>query len=83
MSVIQYEDYLAKLKSSQQDFKVETLQIHRKFLYALFNHRQLWATNTDNSEIAAVHVLAADSIRETINQYNKLLSSYSLDTSDV
>ena len=83
MSVIQHEDYLAKLKSSQQDFKVETLQVHRKFLYSLFNHHQLWATNTDNPEIAAIHIIAANSIRETIHQYNQILARYSLDNWDL
>ena len=82
MSVIQHEDYLAKFKSSQQDFKVETLQLQRKFLYSLFSHHQLWATNTENPEIAAIHTIATNSIRETIHQYNQILEKYSLDDSE-
>lgn len=83
MSILQYEGYLDKLKSSHQDYKVETLRIQRRFLYSLFSHHQLWATNTENTEIAAVHIIAANSIRETIDQYDQLLERYSLDNPDL
>ena len=79
MSVFQYEDYLRKLKSSQQDYKVETLRTQRKFLYSLWNHHQLWATNTDNTEVAALHTRAANLLQEIIGQYDQLLERYYLD----
>lgn len=83
MSVFQYEDYLRKLKSSQQDYKVETLRIQRKFLYSLGSHHRLWATNTDNTEIAAIHIVAANLIQEAIDQCDQLLERYFLDNPDV
>ena len=83
MSVFQHEDYLMRLRSSQQDYKVETMQLQRKFLYALFSHHQLWATNTEDPEIAAIHLIAANSIRETIHRYNQILERYSLENSEL
>ena len=83
MSVFQHEDYLHTLKSSQQDYKVETLQLQRKFLYALFSHHQLWATHRENPEIATIHIIVANFIGETIHQYNQVLERYSLDNSEL
>ena len=40
MSVLQYEGYLNKLKSSQEDYKAETLRIQRKFLYSICSYHQ-------------------------------------------
>lgn len=79
MSVLQYEDYLTKLKSSGQDYKVETLRTQRKFLYSIWNHHQLWATNTDNTEVAATHTKAASLLQEIIDQYDQLLERYYLE----
>ena len=83
MSVIQHEDYFMILKSSQQDYKVETLQLPRKSLYALLSHHQLGATTTENPEIAATHIIATNSIRETIHQYHQILERYPLDNSEL
>ena len=79
MSVFQYEDYLKKLKSSDQDYKVETLRTQRKFLYSIWNHHQLWATTTDNTEVVAVHTKVATLLKEVIDQYDQLLERYYLD----
>ena len=79
MSVSQYEDYLRKVKSSDQDYKVETLRAQRKFLYSIGSHHQLWATNTDDTQVAAFHVIAANFVHELINQYDQLLERYYLD----
>jgi len=73
MSVDQYEDYLNKLKSSHTDYKIETLRIQRKLLYSICNHHLLWAKHTDNPEIAAIHMKAADSVQETIDHYDQIL----------
>ena len=73
MSILQYEDYLNKLKSSEQNYKVETLRIQRKFLFSICSHHRLWATHTDNPEIADVHTKAAELIQETIDQYDQIL----------
>ena len=83
MSVFQYEDYLSKLKTSDQDYKVETLRIQRKFLYSLYNHHRLWATQTDNPEIAGFHARAADLVQESVNQYDQILEKYSLRNGDL
>lgn len=83
MSVIQDEDYLHRLKSSQQDYKAETLQLQREFLYSPFSHHQLWTTNIENPEIAATHIIATNSIRETIHQYDQILERNSLDNSEL
>jgi len=73
MAVNQYEDYLNELKLSHQDFKIETLRIQRKLLYSICNHHLLWAKQADNPEIAAIHMQAADSMQETIDQYDRIL----------
>ena len=80
MSVFQNENYSYILKSSQQDYKVEILQLLRKFLFSLLSHHQLGATNTENP---AIHIIATKSIRETIHQYNQILERYSLDNSEL
>jgi hypothetical protein len=72
MSVNQYEDYLNEVKTSHQQFKVETLRIQRKLLYSICNHHLLWAKHTDNPEIAAIHMKVADSVQETIDQYDQI-----------
>lgn len=79
MSVVQYEDYLRKLKSSGQNYKVETLRTQRKFLYSIWNHHQLWSTNTDNTEVGAVHAKVGTLLKEIIDQYDQLLERYYLD----
>ena len=73
MSVNQYEDYLNEVKSSHQQFKVATLRIQRKLLYSICNHHLLWAKQADNPEIAAIHLKAADSVQEAIDQYDQIL----------
>ena len=78
MSIFQYEDYLKQIKSSQQDYKTETLRIQRKFLYSLCNHHRLWAKNTENPEIAGFHAKAADLIQESIDQYDQILERHYL-----
>jgi len=82
MSVFQYEDYLNKLKSSQEDYKVDTLRVQRKFLYSICSHHRLWATNTDNPNIASIHKKAADLIQETIDEYDQILEKYYLCNTD-
>ena len=79
MSVFQYEDYLRKVKSSDQEYKVDILRTQRKFLYSIWNHHQLWATISDNPDVAAIHTTAANSLKETIEQYDQLLERYYLD----
>lgn len=83
MSVLQYEDYLKKVVSSEQDYKVETLRAQRKFLYSIATHHQLWATNTDNTEVAAIHIKAANLLHEIIDQYDHLLERYFLNSTGV
>jgi hypothetical protein len=78
MSILQYEGYLNKLKSSQEDYKAETLRIQRKFLYSICSHHRLWATQTDNPEIASFHTKAAALAQETIDQYDQILERYYL-----
>jgi hypothetical protein len=78
MSLFQYEDYMKKLNSSQQDYKAETLRIQRKFLYSLCSHHRLWAKQADNLEIADFHTKAGDLIQESIDQYDKILERYYL-----
>jgi hypothetical protein len=78
MSVFQYEDYLTKLKSSQQDYKAETLRIQRKFLFSVCSHHRLWAKQTDDPEIASFHTKAADLIQESIDQYDQILERHYL-----
>lgn len=83
MSVFQYEDYLNKLKSSQHDYKVETLRIQRKFLYSLYSHHLLWAKQTDHPETADFHTKAAGLLQESISQYDQILERYYLDSTGV
>ena len=83
MSVFQYEDYLMKVKSSDHHYKVEILRTQRKFLYSIWNHHQLWATITDNKEVAAVHTKAANSLQEIIDRYDQLLERFYLDNTSL
>lgn len=83
MSLFQFEDYLKKIKSSQEDYKTETLRIQRKFLYSLYSHHRLWAKQTDNPEIAAFHTKAADLVQESIDQYDQILEKYYLSNADL
>ena len=78
MSILQYEGYLNQLKSSQEDYKTETLRIQRKFLYSICNHHRLWAMQTDNPEIASFHTRAADLAQEAIDRYDQILEKYHL-----
>jgi hypothetical protein len=78
MSILQYEGYLNQVKSSQEDYKLETLRIQRKFLYSICSHHRLWATQTDNPDIADFHTKAADRAQETIEQYDRILEKYYL-----
>jgi len=78
MSILQYEGYLNQLKSSQEDYKTETLRIQRKFFYSICSHHRLWAKQTDNPEIASFHTKAADLAQETIDQYDQILEKYHL-----
>ena len=78
MSLFQYEDYLQKVEASHQDYKAETLRIQRKFLYSICSHHRLWATQTDNPEIAGFHTEAANLAQETIDQYDQILERYYL-----
>ncbi len=80
MSILQYEVYLNQLKSSQDDFKVETLRVQRKFLYSIWSHHRLWASQTDDPDIASFHTRAADMAQETISQYDQILERYYLCT---
>ena len=79
MSVIQYQDYVRKVKASNQDFKVDILRTQRKFLFSICNHHQLWATVTDYPEVAAIHTKVANSLQEIIDHYDQLLERYFLD----
>ena len=83
MSMLQYEGYLNQVKTSQEDYKTETLRIQRKFLYSVCSHHRLWATLTDNPEIASFHTKAADLAQETIAQYDQILEKYRLSNSGV
>jgi hypothetical protein len=83
MPVFQNEDYLSKVTSFHRDYRAETLRVHRKLLFSLCNQHQLWAKQTDNPEIAARHMKAADAIQETINQYDQILERYYLHNSEV
>ena len=73
MSLLQYEGYLNQLKSSQEDYKTETLRIQRKFLYSICSHHRLWPAQTDNPEIASFHKKAAELAQEAIDQYDQIL----------
>jgi hypothetical protein len=81
MSILQYEGYLNELKSSQTDYKTETLRIQRKFLYSICNHHRLWATQTDNPDIASFHTKAAAVAQEVVDQYDQILQRYHLENS--
>ena len=83
MSVSQYEEYLRKVKSSDQDYKVETLRAQRKFLYSLYSHHRLWAKKTDNPKIESFHTKAADLVQESIDQYDQILEKYYLSNADL
>lgn len=83
MSILQYEGYLNQLKSSQEDYKTETLRIQRKFLYSICSHHRLWAAQTDNPEIASFHTRAADLAQATIDQYDQVLEKYHLNYAGV
>jgi hypothetical protein len=83
MSLFQFEDYLKKIKSSQEDYKTETLRIQRKFLYAVYNHHLLWAKQTDNPEIATFHTKAAELVQNSIDQYDQILEKYHLSNVDL
>ena len=78
MSILQHGAYLNKLKSSEADYKTETLQLQRKFLYSIYSHHRLWAAETDNPEIASFHTKAADLAQETIAQYDQILERHHL-----
>lgn len=80
MSLLQYEGYLNQLKSSQEDYKAETLRIQRKFLYSICSHHRLWAAQTDNPEIASFHKKAAELAQEAIDQYDQILERNYLST---
>ena len=80
MSILQYKGYLNQLKSSQEDYKTDTLRIQRKFLYSMCSHHRLWATQTDNPEIARFHTKAAELAQETIDQYDQILERHYLNT---
>lgn len=79
MSVLQYETYVEKLKSSERDYKAETLRIQRKFLFSIWSHHRLWASHTDDAEVARNHNETADLIQKIIEQYDQLLDRYYLD----
>jgi hypothetical protein len=83
MSVLQYETYVEKLKSSQQDYKAETLRIQRKFLYSVYSHHRLWANHTDDTEAARNHNETADLLQKIIDQYDQLLERYYLDNARI
>ena len=83
MSILQYEGYLNQLKTSQEDYKTETLRIQRKFLYSIYSHHRLWATQTDNPDIASFHTKAAELAQETIAQYDQILERHYLDHTGV
>ena len=78
MSILQYVAYMNKLKSSEEDYKTETLRLQRKFLFSIYSHHRLWATQTDNPEIASFHTKAADLAKETIDQYDQILERHHL-----
>jgi hypothetical protein len=78
MSIIQYETYVEKLKTSQEEYKVETLRIQRKFLFSLHSHHRLWASHTDDSEVVQSHIEIADLLQKLIEQYDHLLDRYYL-----
>lgn len=80
MSILQYDDYLNQLKSSEEDFKTEALRVQRRFLYSIYSHHRLWAAHTDNPDIANFHTRAADLAQESIEQYDKILERYYLST---
>ena len=83
MSILQDKGYLSKLKSSEEDYRAETLRIQRKFLCSICSHHRPWAQHTNNEEIAGFHTKAADLIQETMDQYDQILERYSLDTSEL
>ena len=83
MSMLQYEGYLNQFNPSQEDLKTETLRVQRKFLYSICGHHRLWATQTDNPEIASFHARAAELARETIEQYDRILEKYHLNPTNV
>lgn len=83
MSILQHEGYLNQLKSSQEDYKTETLRIQRKFLYSIYSHHRLWATQTDDPDIASFHNRGADLAQETIEQYDQILERYYLPSTGV
>ena len=78
MSIIQYETYVELLKNSQEEYKVETLRIQRKFLFSLHSHHRLWARHTNDSGIAQSHIEIADLLQKLIEQYDQLLDRYYL-----
>jgi len=78
MSILQYEGYLNQLKSSEEDYKIETLRMQRKFMYSICSHHRLWAAQTDHPDIASFHTRAADLAQEAIEQYDKILERYYL-----
>jgi hypothetical protein len=78
MSILQYEAYSNKLKCSEEDYKIETLRLQRKFLYSICSRHRLWATQSDNPKIASFHTKAADLAQETIDQYDQILERYHL-----
>ena len=83
MDVHQYEDELNNLDLAQEGYKLEILRIQRKFLYAMCNHNQLWAKNTDNPEVASIHLQAAELIQKTVAQYDEFLKKHHLDNRGV
>ena len=76
MSILLHEDYLNEVKSSQRNYKVETLRIQRKFLYSLYSHHRLWAAQMDDPDITSFHTKAAVLARETIEQYDQILERH-------
>ena len=83
MSILQYETYVEMLKTSQEDYKAETLRLQRKFLYSLHSHHRLWADHTKDPEIAQHHTEIADLIKKIVDQYDQLLNRFYLTNPDV
>lgn len=83
MSILSYEGYLNQLKSSQEDYKIETLRIQRKFLYSIWSHHRLWASQAENPDVASFHTRAAELAQETIAQYDQILERHDLSNNSV
>jgi hypothetical protein len=68
--------HMRDLKSFETGTKLSRLQLQQDLLGILVNGHQFWAKNSDDHDIAAIHLEIATTIQSLRAQYNRLLAMY-------